>query len=565
MTSADRTQFIQATGHHKTLWTSTLLLFCTTCLILGLVSGARARAATPVRQLPPFRVDPDLPSNIVVNAGQGLGQCHWLDSAILSLPYISWAYDATQPASGWVTIQPEENTFDWEPLDAQIAKAHGMGKRIWLELLTTEGQTPQWAKDAGVEIVGSRGGAPVPWNETYQRLLRRAVHAMAARYDNNPTVDAVNVMAGGTYGEMSFPYSDTDVWEQAGYTNERFIETVKQMIDIYLEDEYVWEDGSRTHGFQKTPVVLQLGAGLYGHTAVVIRPVVEYAMEKYGMRVWLKYNGFGSGHDMGWVYEQYNTTTRVGYEPGGNSPDFLSRPKEYMRTAVLQHSSYVCLQSVYLNITDPKWQEAREFAAQYLGTHIVSQGIDAPRSVIAGREYAFTTHWMNRGTVPLMRSQRQGEKDIPASYDILIAFVDVVSDVPVFQHSFTPSMPTTEWYSAQPITVEAAITVPSSVPAGEYDLRIALANPNQSPYDDRRHFRLVNADLDDGSGRCTVGRIMVVSQATPTATAAPPPTPSPTPTGGPEEGENWLWQLLRPIWEWLCSLLKRSWQLVGFL
>jgi len=148
-------------------------------------------------------------------------------------------------------------------------------------------------------------------------------------------------------------------------------------------------------------------------------------------------------------------------------------------------------------------------------------------------------------------------KDVPASYDILTAFVDAASDVPVFQHSFTPSTPTTEWYSAQPITIQAAIAIPGSVPTGEYDLRIALVNPNHSPYDARRYFRLVNVDLDDGGGRCTVGRITVLNEATPTATAAPAPTLTPTPTGGEEEGANWFCELLRSIWEWLCNLLKR--------
>ena len=553
MMRRDRMHSIQASGHSKSPRSRRLL---TACVAVSLLALAVASAAAPVRELPPFRIDPSLPAEIVVNAEQGLGQCHWLDSSILSLPYVSWAYDAGEAASSWATIEPQEGTFNWEPLDGLIAKAHNMGKHIWLELLTTEGQTPGWARDAGVLVIGSRGGVPVPWNETYQRLLRRAVHAMAARYDDDPTVDAVNVMAGGTYGEMSFPRTDIGVWEQAGYTNDRFIETVKQIIDIYLEEEYVWEDGTRTHGFLKTPIVLQLGSGLYGHTTVVIPPVLEYAISRYGMRVWLKYNGFGSGYDMGWAYQQYNTATRVGYEPGGNSPDFLSKPREYMRTALEHHASYLCLQAPYFNVSDVKWQEAREFVARHLGTHIVSQGIDAPDVTLAGQEYTFTTSWVNRGTVPLMRPDRQGAKDVPASYDILIAFVDVASDLPVFEHSFTPTVATTEWHSAQPVSIETTVRIPGFVPAGRYDLRIALVNPNVSPYDERRCFRLVNADLDDGSGRYTVGQITVLHQETPTATAAPIPTPTPTPTGGEQKPGSWLLRLLQAIWEWLRSLFQ---------
>jgi hypothetical protein len=527
------------------------------CLMLGLIAGAVVRAAEPESELPPFRIDLDLPPQIVLNAEQGLGQCHWLAPSVLSNPHVSWAYDSGETASGWVTIEPQEGTFNWAPLDAEIAKARDLGKHIWLELHTSEGHTPQWARDAGVVVVGSRGGTPAPWNETYQRLLRRAVHAMAARYDEDPTVDAINLMAGGCYGEMVIcaPQVDRRAWEGAGYTDTRFIEAVRQIIDIYLEEEYEWEDGNRTHGFLKTPVVLQLGGGLYGHTTAVIRPVVEYAMSRYGMRVWLKYNGFGGGYDMGWLYQEYNMATRVGYEPAGNSLDFLMKPKEYIRTALDQHASYLCLQEPYFNIFDPKWKEARELAARYLGTQIANQGVDAPDLVLAGQQYVFITDWVNRGTAPLIRPKRQGEKDVPASYDILIAFVDAASGSPEFSYSFTPAVPTTNWYTAEPIRIEKAIEIPRSVSAGKYDLQIALFNPNLPPGDEQRYLRLVNVDLRDGSGRYTVGQITVLNEATPTPTIRAGPTPTPTPLPG--ETGNWLSRLLRSIWEWFRGLLDR--------
>ena len=526
-------------------------------LMLGLVSVATAQAAAPDNELPPFRIDPNLPPQVVLNADQGLGQCHWLATHILSTPYVSWAYDSSETASGWSAIEPQEGVFNWAPLDAEIAKARSLGKRIWLELHTTEGQTPQWVRDAGVVLVGSRGGTPIPWNETYQRLLRRAVHAMAARYDDDPTVDAINLMAGGCYGEMVIcaPQTDQRAWEQVGYTDERFVEAVKQIIDIYLEEEYKWEDGASTHGFLKTPVVLQLGSGLYGHTATVIQPVVEHAMAKYGMRVWLKYNGFGGGYDMGWVYQQYNTVTRVGYEPAGNSLDFLIKPRDYVRTALDQHASYLCLQEPYFDISEPKWKEAHELAARYLGTHIVSQGVDAPDRILAGYEYPFISNWVNRGTTPLMRPERQGVKDVPFSYDILIAFVNAANGSPVFEHSFTPAMPTTSWYTAEPIRIEEAIHIPTSVPAGKYDLRIALVNPNLPPNDEKRYFHLVNVDLHDGSGRYSVGQITVLSESTPIATVTTGPTPTPSPPLG--KIGNWLSRLLRSIWQWFRNLLIR--------
>jgi hypothetical protein len=511
-----------------------LLLVCAWCLLVTRTSVGLAQRVRSLGQLPPFEIDPSLPGQIVLNAEQGLGLCHWLDPDVLSHPYVGWAYDAGARASGWSTIEPQDGLYSWAALDEEIRKARTREKRIWLEVLTSEGLVPQWARDAGVQLVGSFD-LPVPWNETYLRLLRRVVHAMAARYDENPTVDAIILMPGGCYGEMTIcnASQDEDAWLAAGYSDAQFVEAVKQIIDIYLEEDYQWEDGSHTHGFRKTPVVLQLGGGLYGPINAIAGQVLEYAMPTYGMRVWLKYNGLGGSKDMETIYSTYGAITRVGYEPVGTSADFLNRPEHYIQLALDHHSSYLCLQRGYFALSDVQWQEAREMAARYLGAQIVHQGIEAPSSVRHGQEYVFATSWVNRGTVPLMYGQRQGTMDIPASYDILIAFVRPATGVSVFEHSFTPAIPTTNWYSAQTMRIEEAIAIPVSVPVGEYDLRIALVRPDAQPNDPLRCFRLVNADLHDGSGRYTVGRITVLNQGTPpaTSTATATQTPSMTPTG----------------------------------
>ena len=507
-----------------------LFLICALCALLtGKIAALTPRAETTAK-LPPFQIDPTLPDQIVLNPEQGLGRCHWVDPVILSYPYVSWAYDASMKVSGWRSIEPQSGVFYWGAIDADIEKARTLGKRIWLQVLTTEGATPQWAVDAGVQLIGSRGGTPVPWNETYQRLLRRVVHAMAARYDGNPTVEAIVIMAGGCYGEMTIcdKAKDEAAWLAAGYTDAKFVEAVEQIIDIYLEEEHVWEDGSRTHGFLKTPVVLQLGAGLYGMEAAR-KPVVDYAMAKYGMRVWLKFNGLGGPGKVDELYAMYNTTTRVGYEAAATT-DLLNRPDYYIRMALDHHSSYLCLQSAYFDIADAKWQEARELAARYLGAQIVIKSIEAPSVVVAGQEYVFATEWVNRGTVPLMRARRVGIRDIPVSYEIQVALVERTTNLTVFTYNFMPSVPTTNWYSAQPVRIEQPIPIPDSIPPGEYDLRIALVNVAQPEDSGWHYFRLLNTELADGTGRYTAGRITVLSNGTPVPTGIPTSTRTITPT-----------------------------------
>ncbi|OQB27917.1 MAG: hypothetical protein BWY10_00982 [Chloroflexi bacterium ADurb.Bin180] len=520
-------------------------------LVLGCFPGLSVQAGAP---LAPFVLDPALPTDVVVNPGQGLGQCHWVEVSVLSQPVASWGYDATETNSSWAVLEPRPGEFDWSPLDAQVHKASDLEKRIWLELLTTEGQTPSWARDAGVRLIGSRGGTPVPWDPAYQALLRRAVHAMAARYDDDPTVDAVNLMAGGCYGEMAICARETDtaLWEQVGYTDDLFISAVKQIIDIYLEDEYTWPDGTTTHGFRHTPVVLQLGGGLYGHTAAVIQPVVAYAMETYGMRVWLKYNGLGGSFDMQWIFDKYSDVTRVGYEPAGTTPEFDQNPEQYVMAALKQHSSFLCLQKRYFALSDPGWSRARDLAARYLGSQILLQ-VEAPQRAAAGDKLVVNMQWVNRGTVPLMRPLRQGRADVPASYDIWLGLVDPASGTVVAASSFTPAPPTTRWYSAQKIALEGHLAIPSSLQSGTYELRVGLLNPDLPRDSPERYFRLVDGASSDEAGRYQAGSLQV-TEAVPAVSATPAVTP--VPPSPPVPQENALVRLVRALLDWLKHLFR---------
>jgi len=374
---------------------------------------------------------------------------------------------------------------------------------------------------------------------------------MAARYDDDPTVDAVNLMAGGCYGEMAICARETDtaLWKQAGYTDELFVSAVKQIIDIYLEDEYTWPDGTKTHGFRHTPVVLQLGGGLYGHTAGVIQPVVDYAMETYGMRVWLKYNGLGGSFDMQWIFDKYSDVTRVGYEPAGTTAEFDKNPEQYVMAALNQHASYLCLQKSYFALTDAAWVKARDLAARYLGSQILVE-VETPASASAGGEVSVKMQWVNRGTAPLMRPSRQGKADVPTSYDIWIGLVDPTSSKVLAQSSFTPAPPTTQWYSARKITVEASLAIPSSLQPGAYELRVGLLNPDLPQDSTQRYFRLVNGTTDEQrqykSGSLQVTATVPQPSVTLTAT---PPTPSP-----PVHSENVLVRLVRALLDWLEGL-----------
>jgi len=127
----------------------------------------------------------------------------------------------------------------------------------------------------------------------------------------------------------------------------------------------------------------------------------------------------------------------------------------------------------------------------------------------------------------------------------------------VWEHTFTPSVPTTQWYCATPVSIEEVTIIPASVPGGTYDVRVALVNPGFERGDSYRHFRLVNTELDDGNGRYAIGRVTILNAPTPTAAALPTAVPTVAETAQPGTGSNWVSRLLSSLWDWVRSLIER--------
>lgn len=430
---------------------------------------------------------------IVINSNQGVGLCHWVSPEILSRDYISWAYESN---SRWSTIEPSEGTFDFRSLDGSVATARNAGKKIWIELLTTEGSVPQWAKNKGIRIVDVTGGAPVPWDPIYKNLLAKVIDKLAEKYDNDPTVEAINIAAGGCYGEMNFMSScNSPQWEANGYTNEVFVQTVKDSIDIYL-GEYRMPDGTKNRGFKNKPVVLQLGSGLYGCRPCTTYPVVDYAMQKYGMRVWLKFNGWGGGWEPREIFQWYWNETRVGYEPAVPLKD-----SDFVK-AMEDHSSYVCLQGAFLN--DPSIIPKAKDLAKKIGSQIKLEEFTYPSRTNPGENIQINFKLKNEGITPLMRPKRVGIKDIVDSYEIFVDFVNITGHT-VIHEKFIPTTPTNRWFTDQEIVETKTLNIPIIIQPGQYNIRVGIANPD----DENQRIKLLNTEVKDSSDRYSMGWINI--------------------------------------------------------
>lgn len=526
----------------------------------------------------------NLVNNIVVNPYQGLGLCHWVSPTILEDPNVSWAYD-TGGATWWENIEPQENQFNWEEVDKVIATAKSKSKKLWILFLNNEGHVPVWATQKVVngkvmQMMGNSNSfdqngypvctsgigpvkLPLPWNEAYLALWRKFVHKLAEKYDNNPDLEAVVMMMGGGYGEMSVcsTCGDTRCWAQAAgcaptdetCVDQKYIQMAKDTLDLYLEKEHVWGNegvlpsGTKTHGFQNKPVVLQLGGGVYHHTSAVIKPVLDYGLTKYGNRILLKMNGWNCGDqtcnvntggcdwgNSGVAQSYLNDTkpdlTKYGFEPGTWYSDLVLTQK---MTTCIPFGSYACLQDFYWEGERAgNYSGIRTNLARSLGSKVALKEVTYPDSVTAGQSYNFSLAMNNLGEIPPFRPKREivnnTPKDWAASYQMTFQFVK--DGATVGHTEIEPNPSTRNWVKGQEIIFSSSVIIPNNLPTGNYELRIALFDPEAKIRYRQEFFRFLNKDILDSEGRAKIGNVNVLGTNN--------PNPSPTRTSSQSEDQS---------------------------
>lgn len=291
-----------------------------------------------------FRVSLDTPKP-PPGSTFGLGQCH-ASGAGIGYTISTWSYSAGGE-SAWNTIEPKRGEYNWSGLDSLINKAKADKKKIWIQLLHNNPHSfaPQWAVDAGLEVVQTHyGSLPVIWGAKYHELFGGVLKAMADRYDKDEFLDvigAVIIMGGGYYGEMAIspkcgpgmgcPLPDAldpnnplikSIAKAYGKTPQEVATTHPctfegRLMSCYTFDDFYIDSIKKTIDlyattFKKFPVVIQLGTGL-SWQARVSKDVVRYANCKYGDRVWTKFNGWEPGAASiagNWDY------SRTGFEGG---------------------------------------------------------------------------------------------------------------------------------------------------------------------------------------------------------------------------------------------------------
>lgn len=466
-----------------------------------------------------------LNQNIVVNPYQGLGVCHYVDEQLLNDPMVSWAYETSEPV-WWENLEPVEGQYNWGIINAVINKGIRTKKKIWLQLYSGGSHIPEWAKSR-IQTLGTYQ-AIVPWDPDYLFLWSRFIQAAAARFDNDPDVEGIVMMGGGCYGEMGLCNAGgrPSEWAQAAgcsVTNEscvdeKFVQAVNNLIDLYMA------------AFKNKPMQLKMGAGVYHHTRSVIEPVLAYAVPKYGMRLMLKSDSWcyesipycdGENGDRGHsgVAQDFLVGRTTTLNPGGDlvkfglEPAGLADPLSAFSGLVEvrgNYNSYACLQSFYWDVDGNRlegYRATRNILAQDLGAKVALKSAIYPEQVNASQTYNFSLTMKNLGDIPPFRPQRVGIKDIVASYQLVYQLIKnnqvvfgQVADLPVSSKN---------WTKGSEYSVSKNISLPADLITGDYELAVALYDPEATGRFRQEYFRFLNQDLLDTEGRARVGVITI--------------------------------------------------------
>ncbi len=344
----------------------------------------------------------------------------------------------------WKFIEPERGKYRWELLDTALKTARNRQQTLMLRIApygsAADNDVPDWYR----ALMGDeKGKLPVekwrtdPEDPRYARHFGGMIRAVGARYDDHPGLESVDMALVGAWGEGA----GSSLLSQP---------TREALVDSYLES------------FRKTPLVMLL---------------TDEKTNRYGL----------SRRDVGWRVDCLG-------DMGGFSNPAWSHMQDYypqaivnfgMRDAwkkapvtlevcwVMQHwlnkgwdVDYIIDQSLKWHISSfngkssavpAEWRGAVDRWLKKMGYRFVLRKFTYPTPVRPHGKLAFTSWWENKGVAPCYR---QFPLALRLSNERQSAVMTTAADIRT-------------WLPGD-IIYDDAVFLPADLPAGQYELSIAI-------------------------------------------------------------------------------------------
>lgn len=153
--------------------------------------------------------------------------------AVASKPYV----DGILVRVAWKDLETADNTYNWALIDSQITAAQTYGKKIALAVGGGP-NSPTWLFNQGAQSLSFSipfsGTIPIPWDTIFLTKWTEFITALGNRYADDTTIQLVYLTHSTFNGfEMQLPFNPTPSYTSIGYTDQKVIDSWKQIIDTY--------------------------------------------------------------------------------------------------------------------------------------------------------------------------------------------------------------------------------------------------------------------------------------------------------------------------------------------
>lgn len=347
----------------------------------------------------------------------------------------------------WRYLEPEMGKYNWAMLDKVLRTAHDRRQALMLRVApygtTKDTDVPGWYR----LLVGDESAKKLPskWltdpeNPLYVKHFTAFVRALAARYDGHPDLDSVDVSIVAAWGEGENTGNLADA-------------TMRALVDSYLDT------------FHQTPLMMQPTDRRTNTYALSRKPVGWRADCLGDMRC-------VGGANWCHMFDAYPQDI-VKY---GVADAWKKAPVSLEACWVMQHwknqgwnVDYIIEQSLKWHLSSfnnkssavpEEWRPQVERWLKRMGYRFVLRKFTYPASVRPQSNLAFTTWWENKGVAPCYRQYPLALRlKNGARTEVLETGADI-----------------RQWLPGDAV-YDDAVFVPAGMPAGDYEIAVALLDP----------------------------------------------------------------------------------------
>jgi len=348
----------------------------------------------------------------------------------------------------WKFVEPEPGAYRWDMLDKALATARERGQTLMLRIAPygtgPDKDVPSWYRAL---VAGSdwEKNLPVekwrvhPENPLYLKHFGKLIRELGVRYDGHPDLELVDVSIVGAWGE--------------GAGSEQLTEPTRRgLLDCYLDS------------FPRTPLVLQLQDERATRYALGKRPVgwrVDCLGDMGGFsKTWSHMNDYypqeliRTGMQEAWrtapVTMEACWVMQYWKNQGWDIDHIIEESLKWHISSFNAKSSAVPADC---------WPQVNRWLKK-MGYRFVLRKFTYPATVQSQGKLTFTSWWENKGVAPCYRKFPLALRLKGAQRtEVLLTDADV-----------------TNWLPGDNL-FDSAVTVPAELPPGQYELEMALLDP----------------------------------------------------------------------------------------